>query len=147
MIETEAKNNKYTSLNPVTIDKFSDDFLNKSKLNPFYGMTVFFTQKLRVSKYIEFQIIGNMGGSPEEHELNSTTNFYIIADTIVIALRNGIKDKQLKDLEDEINKKSNRYENLKILTEEAFLKHIKKRCDEIGDRATLHLVNQIPGIT
>ena len=124
-----------------TIKRYSTDFLTNSKSNPFYNKNVFFSHGLKTSKYIEFQIIGNLGGLGDDYEFNSETDFYIIADTLIEDLKIGKTDHQLEQLEKKLNAKGKKYEKLKILSETAFLQHIRQRCDEIGDSVTSHLVN------
>ena len=108
-----------------TIDKFSDDFLTTSKSNPFYDKNICFTQGLRTTKYIEFQIIGNLGGWANDYEFNTETDYYIIADSLIEDLQTGRKDEQLQQLEKKINAKGKKHLKLKIISETAFLKHVK----------------------
>ena len=124
-----------------TIELYSLDFLATSQSNPFCNRNVFFTQGLKTSKYIEFQIIGNLGGLGIDYEFSSETDFYIIADNLIADLKEGKTDHQLDQLEKKLNAKGNKYEKLKILSESAFLQHIRQRCDAIGDNVTSHLVN------
>lgn len=74
-------------IDPTYIERSTNSFLANTKSNPFYDKHVFFTQGLKVSKYIEFQIIGNLGGRGDDIEYNSQTDYYIIADSIVDALK------------------------------------------------------------
>ncbi|MFC2186370.1 hypothetical protein ACFCT7_03555 [Fulvivirgaceae bacterium LMO-SS25] len=92
-------------LNADVIDKYSVNFLENSELNPFYDKNIFFTQGLRASKYIEFQILGNLGGRANDYSFDIKTDFYIVADKLINDLYNGIKDAQLQQLEIELNKK------------------------------------------
>ena len=135
---------KHITIDIQTIDKFSNDFLESSKSNPFYGKNIFFTQGLRTIKYIEFQIIGNLGGYADDNEFNTETDYYVIADSLIKDLQYGKKDDQLQELEKKINAKGKKHEKLKIISEVVFLKFVKKRCDEIGDNVTLNLINQVP---
>lgn len=134
---------KYIKIDIDTIDGFSNDFLKTSKPNPFYDKNIFFTQGLRTTKYTEFQIIGNLGGWVNDHELNTEIDYYIIADSLIKDLQTGKKDEQLQQLEKKINAKGKKYEKLKILSETAFLKHVKKRCDKVNDNVTLELINRV----
>lgn len=127
-----------------TIDKFSDEFLTTSKSNPFYEKNIFFTQGLRTTKYTEFQIIGNLGGLANDYEFSAETDYYIIADSIIKDLQTGKIDEQLQQLEKKINAKGKKHEKLKIISETAFLNHVKKRCDETNDNVTLDLINRVP---
>jgi len=146
IIKDKAKMNEqqHVTINLDNIEKFSNEFLTNIKSNPFYNKNVFFTQGLRATKYIEFQIIGNLGGHANDYEFNTETDYYIIADNFINDLRTGKKDTQLQQLEKKINAKGKKHENLEILSETAFLKHIRKRCQEIGDNVTLDLINQVP---
>jgi hypothetical protein len=119
---------EHITIDNITIEKFSDDFLTTSRSNPFYNKNIFFTQGLRTTKYTEFQIIGNLGGWANDYEFNTETDYYIIADSLLKDLRMGMKDEQLQQLEKKINAKGKKHEKLKIISESAFLKHIKKRC-------------------
>jgi hypothetical protein len=135
---------KHITIDSDTIDKFSNDFLESNISNPFYDKNIFFTQGLRTTKYIEFQIIGNLGGHPDDIEFNAATDYYVIADSLLEDMVKGLKDSQLQELEKKINSKGKKHEKLTIISEAAFLKHIKKRCDEIGDNVTLNLITQVP---
>ena len=138
----EAK--KHITIDNDYIDKFSNDFLTTSTSNPFYDKNIFFTQGLRTTKYIEFQIIGNLGGLANDSEFNTETDYFIIADSLIENLRTGKKDDQLQQLEKKINAKGKKYDKLIIISEYSFLLHIRKRCNEIGDNVTLDLINQVP---
>lgn len=135
---------EYIRIDIDAIDKFSNDFLNTSKTNPFYDMNIFFTQGLQTTKYTEFQIIGNLGGWANDNEFKADTDYYIIADSLIRDLRKGKKGEQLQQLEKKINAKGKKHEKLKILSETTFLKHVKKRCEEINDNVTLDLINRVP---
>jgi hypothetical protein len=135
---------KHIMIDSDTIDKFSNDFLESSISNPFYDKNIFFTQGLRTTKYIEFQIIGNLGGYADDIEFNAATDYYVIADSLLKDMLNGQKDSQLQELEKKMNAKGKKHEKLTIISEASFLKHVKKRCDEIGDNVTLNLINQVP---
>jgi len=131
-------------INENSINTFSEIFLEKSKPNQFYDKNVFFSKKLRGSKYIQFQVIGNLGGFPTDAEFSvADTDFFIISDFIIEELKRGIKDEQLIELEKKINLKEKKHTKLKILTEKVFLKHIYERCLNINDQATLHLIREL----
>ncbi len=138
MIETENQ-----KLNFETINIHNNLFIEKSKSNQFYNKNVFFTQKLKGSKYNQFQVIGNLGGIPSDNEFNSETDFYIISEEIMQDLKNGKIDNQIVELEKKINAKGKKHIKLKILTENIFLEHIYKRCSDINDNATLHLIREL----
>ncbi|EIA08619.1 hypothetical protein [Flavobacterium frigoris] len=103
----------------------------------------FFSQKLRGSKYNQFQVIGNLGGLPTDAEFSGDTDFFIISDFIIEELKRGIKDEQLIELEKKINSKGKKHTKLKVLTEKVFLEHIHERCLNINDQSTLHLIREI----
>lgn len=135
--------NEKIEINENTINTFSEIFLEKSKPNQFYDKNVFFTQKLRGSKYNQFQVIGNLGGLPTDSEFSADTDFYIISDFNIDELKRGIFNDQLIELEKKINSKGKKHSKLKILTEKVFLKHIHERCLNINDQATLHLILEL----
>jgi hypothetical protein len=130
-------------LNFETINEHCEKFINESKSNQFYDKNVFFTQKLKGSKYNQFQVIGNLGGIPSESEFTPETAFYIISNEIFEDLKNGNIDNQISELERKINLKGKKHTKLKILTEKVFLDHIQKRCLEINDQVTLNLIKDI----
>lgn len=130
-------------LNFETINEHCEKFIKESKSNQFYDKNVFFTQKLKGSKYNQFQVIGNLGGIPSENEFSTETAFYIISNEIFEDLKNGNIDNQISELEKKINLKGKKHTKLKILTEKVFLEHIQKRCIEINDQVTLHLIKDI----
>ncbi|PRZ19579.1 hypothetical protein [Flavobacterium granuli] len=137
------ENNEYIKIGLEQIEKYSSEFLEKSKPNQFYDKSIFFTQNLNGSKHNHFQIIGNLGGYPTESEFLSETNFYIISEKIINDLKNGNLDNQIIELEKKLNAKGKKHSKLKILTEKVFLKHIEERSLNIGDMVTLELVNKI----
>ena len=130
------------TINPAFIKRSSESFLSNNKSNPFYDKHVFFTQGLRASKYTEFQIIGNLGGRGDDIEYNSQTDYFVVADSIINALKQGVNNKELMELEERLNAKGKRI-NVKILSESALLRHVHRRCMEIGDEVTLALINRI----
>ena len=137
------KEDKHITIDPAHIKRSSDSFLATSKSNPFYDKHVFFTQGLKASKYIEFQIIGNLGGRGDDIDYNSQTDYFIVADSIIDKLKQSIKNNELMDLEERLNTKGGKRIYVKILSETAMLKHVHKRCIEIGDEVTLALINRV----
>lgn len=135
--------NEKIEINENSVNAFSEIFLEKSKPNQFYDKNVFFTQKLRGSKYNQFQVIGNLGGLPTDSEFTTDTNFYIISDFIFEELKSGFMDTQLIELEKKLNSKGKKHTKLKVLTEKVFLEHIHKRCLNINDQVTLHLIREL----
>ena len=133
----------YIKIDINSIEKFSNEFLINSKSNPFYDKNVFFTKGLRADKYLEFQIIGNMGGHSNDYDFSIGTDFYIVADSLIEELGTGTKDPQLVELEKKINAKGKKHKKLKILSERAFLQHMLKRSHEIDDKVTLDLINLV----
>lgn len=130
-------------LNFESINKHCKSFIEQSESNQFYNKNVFFTQKLEGSKNNQFQVIGNLGGIPSDTEFTSETDFYIIANKIFEALEIGHIDNQIAELEKKINLKGKKHTKLKILTEKVFLEHIHKRCLDINDKSTLHLIREL----
>lgn len=135
--------NQKIEINETSVKDYSENFLQNSKSNPFYDKNVFFTQKLRGSKYKQFQVIGNLGGIPTNSEFTSDTDFYIISDLVFEELKQGKKDTQLADLENKINAKGKKHSKLKILTEKVFLEHIQQRCLTINDQVTFDLIKDV----
>ena len=135
--------NEKIEINENSINTFSEIFLEKSKPNQFYDKNVFFSKKIRGSKYNQFQVIGNLGGVPTDAEFSSDTDFFIISDFIIEELKRGIKDEQLIELEKKLNSKGKKHTKLKVLTEKVYLKHIHERCLNINDQATLHLIREL----
>ena len=130
----------------VNIDFFdsnSSAFLEGSKSNQFYGKNVFFTQKLKGYKYNQFQVIGNLGGIPNDSEYDTSTEFYVVSDTLYEELKTGNKDTQLVELEERLNLKGKKYNNMNICTEQVFLKYIYNRCSKINDQVTLNLIQDL----
>lgn len=134
---------QHITINYETINKFSVEFTNLAKSNPFYNKDVFFTEGFGDKRFIEYQIVGNLGGHPNDYEFNVQTDFYIIADSLINDLRQSKKSTQLKHLEEKLNDKGKKYQHLWIISESAFLKHVHKRCIEIGDKVTLALINKV----
>lgn len=134
---------KCITIDLTYIERSSNGFLANIKTNPFYDKHVFFTQGLKASKYVEFQIIGNLGGRGDDIEYNSQTDYYLIADSIIDALKRGIANNELKILEQKLNAKGGKRISVKILSETALLRHVHKRCIEIGDEVTLALINRV----
>ncbi len=127
-------------------------FINDSKSNPFYSKNVFFTNQLKGSKYIEFQIIGNLGGWSDDKELTIDTDYFIIADSIMKEISLDENHPLLQELNDKFNVDSvaekkrirnYKYKNLQIISEEIFLNHVMRRCNEINDTVTRKLINSL----
>jgi hypothetical protein len=130
-------------INETSIKSFIEVFLENSKPNQFYDKNVFFTQKLRCSKYNQFQVIGNLGGLPIDSDFSSDTDFYIISDFIFEELKRGNIDSQIIELEKKINSKGKKHAKLKVLTEKVFIEHIHERCLNINDQVTLNLIREL----
>lgn len=127
-------------------------FINETKSNSFYDKKVVFTDKLEGSKYKEFQIIGNLGGWADDKELTIDTDYFIIADSIMKEIALDEKHPLLQSLNDLLNvtlakgKKrilNYKYKNLQIISEDVFLNHVLKRCDEMNDNVTRKLINSL----
>jgi hypothetical protein len=125
-------------------------FLNNSKSNPFYNKNVFFTDKLKGNKLLEFQIIGNLGGWATDSEFTIDTDYFIISDTfmdeISLEKENHPVLKMLNDKLFTYSKAEKRiinnykYNDLIIISEDAFLSHVMKRCNIINDNVTKDLI-------
>lgn len=131
------------NINETTINKYVELFKLKSSPNQFYNKNVFFSQKLLGLKYKQFQVIGNLGGHPTDSKFTTDVDYYIISNTIVEELKQGIMDSQLVDLENKLNLKGKKYDNLTILTEKVFIEHIYQRCLSINDQVTLNLIKHL----
>jgi len=127
-------------------------FSNNSKSNPFYNKNVVFTEKLKGSKYKEFQIIGNLGGWGDDKELTIDTDYFIIADSIMKEILIDQNHPFLQELNNKLNVYSKaekkrirnyKYKHLQIISEEVFLNHVMKRCDKINDTVTKKLINSL----
>lgn len=125
------------------IERSSEKFLANSKSNSFYDKHVFFTQGLRVSKYTEFQIIGNLGGRGDDIEYDSQTDYFIVADRIIDRLKQNITNNELMELEERLNAKGGKRISVRILSETALIEHVHKRCIETGGEVTLALINRV----
>ena len=134
---------KFRQIDMDNIDKASSDFLETSKSNPFYNKNVFITQGLGESKYIIFQILGNLGGLAIDYEFTTEIDYIIVTDSLINDLREGKKIEQLRLIETKINDKGKNYENLKIISESAFLSYVKIRSETINDNVTLNLLNKV----
>jgi hypothetical protein len=130
-------------INRTTIENSTSNFLLNSKTNPFYNKNIFFTGGLRGNRFVYFQILGNLGGTANDFDFSIQTDYYVISDSIIEKLILGIKDIQLEELEQKINAKGKKYKHLQIITEEALLKHIMKRCLSINDQVTLNLITSV----
>ena len=128
---------KCITIDLTYIERSSNGFLANIKTNPFYDKHVFFTQGLKASKYVEFQIIGNLEGRGDDIEYNSQTDYFIVSDSIIAAMMMGIPNDEITNLEQKMNAKGGKRISVKILSETALLRHVHKRCVEIGDEVTL----------
>lgn len=156
LLDKETKESKKTEpeviINYEYIKEQVSRFINDSKSNPFYNKNVVFTEKLKGSKYKEFQIIGNLGGWADEKELTIDTDYFIIADSIMKEISIDQSHPLLQELNDKFNVYSKvekkrirnyKYKNLQIISEEVFLNHVMRRCDEIKDTVTGKLINSL----
>ncbi|WP_291727987.1 hypothetical protein [Bernardetia sp.] len=125
-----------------SIQKSSELFLRDSPSNPFYNKNVFFTQNLKANKHIEFQIIGNLGGFANDREIDYNTDYIIVSDTLMEGLKNNFIHEKLEEIQKIFDEKPDKYYKIKIVSESAFLQHIKKRCEKGSDQVTLNLINR-----
>lgn len=128
---------------PNLVEEISNLFLQNSPSNLFYNKNVFFTQGLKGSHFLAFQLIGNLGGAASQNLLGLQTDVYIISDKHLFDLANGIKHEQLSQLEFGLNSKKPLINiELMIVSESAFLKFIEGRCLRLNDTPTLRLLNK-----
>lgn len=132
---------KYISIDNETIDNLFNNFLTNNKSNPFYDKNIFFTQELRTTKYIEFQIIENLSGWSNDYEFSTETDNYFIADSLINDFRTGKTNEQLEQRDKKINSKGKKHEKLILISEAVFLQLIKNRSGEIAYNVTLDLIN------
>ncbi|MRT94367.1 hypothetical protein [Ancylomarina sp. 16SWW S1-10-2] len=127
-------------------------FTKNSKSNPFYNKNVVFTEKLRDSKYKEFQIIGNLGGWGDDKELTIDTDYLIISDVIISEIIENENHPLLNELNEKFNVISKtekkrirnyKYKNIQIISEEVFLNHIMCRCNEINDTVNKKIIDSL----
>lgn len=127
-------------------------FKSTKKSNPFYDKEVLFSDKLLGNKYVEFQIIGNLGGWANDRELTLETEYYIISNSIIAEIINNPNHPIVEKLNETLNVYSQtekkrilnyRYKKLQIISEEVFLNHVIKRCEEINDTVTMKLITKL----
>ncbi len=150
--ERELKKNKPDPEIKVDLEFIENQissFLKNSKSNPFYDKNICFTKGLKGNKYIEFQIIGNLGGWANDEELTIYTYYFIISDKYMKEIKENENHPIIKMLNDKLNVDSAaekkrirnyKYNVLTILSEDAFLKHVMKRCNMINDNVTKDLI-------
>ncbi|MCZ4694877.1 hypothetical protein DWB61_07700 [Ancylomarina euxinus] len=156
ILDEDTKESKKTKPEVIVNYKYIKEhivsFINNSKSNPFYNKNVVFTEKLRGSKYKEFQIIGNLGGWADDKELTIDTDYFIISDSIMNEIFANENSPLLQELNEKLNVysiaekkriRNYKYKNLQIISEEAFLNHVMKRCDAINDTVTRKLINSL----
>jgi len=156
ILDEDIKESKKTEPEVIVNNEYIKEqvtrFINNCKSNPFYNKNVVFTKKLRGCKYKEFQIIGNLGGWPNDKGLTIDADYFIISDSIMKEISLDQNHPFLQELDDKFNVysiaekkriRNYKYKNLQIISEEVFLNHILKRCDEINDRVTGKLINSL----
>lgn len=118
----------------ITLDQIKTDseaFLKRNKYNDFSGKQVYFTSDLSIPNLTAFQHVGDCGGYGHDYDTEEIPNsdYFIIADRIIIDLENGIKHKSILDFEQIRSIAQNRgdVKSIKILSEKTFLEYIDRR--------------------
>jgi hypothetical protein len=119
----------------------SKDFLSSSPLNVLYDKEIYVTQGIKSKKHIVFQMIGNLGGHPNDYEFKSYIGVFVLGDLLLEKLLNGEVDATIKDLENRLNAKGNYYKDLIIITESTLIEFVKRRILKYNDSATQYLVD------
>ncbi|MGZ2371420.1 hypothetical protein ACXR6G_16695 [Ancylomarina sp. YFZ004] len=150
--KTESESEPELIVNYGYIKEQVFKFTKNSKSNPFYNKNVIFTEKLRDSKYKEFQIIGNLGGWGDDKELTIDADYLIISDVIISEIIENDNHLLLNELNEKLNVysiaekkriRNYKFKSLQIISEEVFLNHIMNRCNEINDTVTRKLIDSL----
>ena len=148
----ESKKNKPESeikVDYIFIETQISNFIKRNKSNLFYDKNIVFSKELRGNKFIEFQIIGNLGGWADDEKLTIETDYFIISDKIINDIKINKNDQTLKMLDEILNIYSKaekgrirnyKYNGLKIISEEVFLNMVLNRCNKINDNVTKELI-------
>jgi len=137
-----AANEERIRVNKTFIDSENNTFLSNAPINTFAGKEVYFSPGQLNNRYVVFQLIGNLGGHPNDYEFNSTTDYFILGDTIYKESDFDYHE-VIKDLERRLNQKGRPYKGLKIITESTLLEYCIIRNEAIKDSATSKLIKAL----
>ncbi len=116
----------------LTIDYLKDDivkyYIDYEKFNSFSRKEFYIGKELEGNRFSLFQMIGNLGGFPND-EIDSTTDIILISDKSVENLKNRIADDTITYIENNYN--SNKSVNFKyqFITESEFILYYKRRIE------------------
>lgn len=118
----------------ITIDQIEADsraFLRRNKYNDFLDKIVYFSSDLSIERTSAFQHVGNCSGYGHDYDLEeiSNSNYFVISNSLLGDLKNGIKNKSIIDFEQIRNKAQNRgnVQSIKLISESVFLEYMERR--------------------
>jgi len=133
---------EHIHLDENKLGEYATEFLHGKKFNPLYDRRVFFAPGIKTKPTVIWQMVGNLGGWVENSDIGISTDFVIIPDTMVEALKNGQQDPLLLEVEKKMNGKGRGYDGLRIVSEGTFLAFVRRRSEETGDAVMQNLLNQ-----
>jgi DNA polymerase-3 subunit epsilon len=113
------------------IEVDSEEFLSRNKYNDFSGKNIFFSTDLSVNRLTAFQYAGDCSGYGHDYDLLEIPNsdFFVIANSQIEQLRNGIKTQTIISFEQMRNKAQNQgnLKSVKLISEDTFFEYIERR--------------------
>ena len=129
-------------LDEKALADFAGAFLHGETYNPVYDCNVWFAPGVKLREPAVCQIVGNLGGWVENAEIDLSTDFVIIPDAMVEALKCGRQDPLLVMLEKKINGKGRKYDQLRVISEGTLVAYVRRRVEKTGDEVMMNLLKQ-----
>lgn len=117
------------SINQIELD--SKELLDRNKYNVFSGKNVFFSTELSINRLSAFQHIGDCSGYGHDYDKEEISNsdYFIIANTQVEDLENGIKHQSIIEFEQKRSsaQQQGNLKSIKLISESIFIEYIERR--------------------
>lgn len=124
------------------IEQDSNWFMNRNKFNEFSQKNVFFSDGLSMNRLEAFQLVGNCSGFGHDYDMEVLphTDYFIISNSVIGSLKQGIKDNSIIKIETAIQEQISKGSSgalgaYRFISEEAFVGYIENRGKHIsGER-------------
>lgn len=113
------------------IEDDSDEFLKRNKYNDFSGKNIYFSSELSINRHTAFQHVGDCSGYGHDYDLQEISNsdYFVISNSQIEQLRNGIKNQSIIGFEQIRNNAQNQgnLKSVKLISEATFLEYVDRR--------------------
>ena len=113
------------------IEEDSDEFLKRNKYNDFSGKNIYFSSDLSINRHTAFQYVGDCSGYGHDYDLQEISNsdYFVISNSQIEQLKNGIKNQFIIGFEQIRNNAQNQgnLKSVKLISEATFLEYVDRR--------------------